>query len=152
MARARTSQPDLLEWKPPQTVVAFDETVIRAATIAGRVGKAVGQAMKDCGMPRQEVAKRMSAFLGAQVSAAMLDAYASEARTDHQISVVRLVALLHVTRDRRLLELLAEMFGWAVIERRHLPLIEVAALRDKEDELKRQREALMRQARQGGSL
>jgi len=71
----------------------------------------------------------MSAYLGEDVSENMLNAYASEARDEHIISLVRLIALIHATRDRRPLELIASMFGWAVIERRHLPAIGVELLR-----------------------
>jgi hypothetical protein len=146
------AQPDLLEWEPPQTVARFAEDQVRAASLAGRVSRAVAAALTDAAERRETIAARMSAFLGERVSPAMLDAYASQAREDHRISVPRFAALLHATRDRRLLELLAEPMGWAMIERRHLPLIEVAAIREHEDELRRRREHLMRQARTGGGL
>lgn len=146
------AQPDLLEWEPPQPVAHFPEEQVRAATLAGRVSRAVAAALTDAEECRETIAARMSAFLGERVSPAMLDAYASQARDDHRISVPRFVALLHATRDRRLLELLAEPMGWAVIERRHLPLIEVAAIREHEDELRRRREHLTRLARTGGGL
>lgn len=146
------AQPDLLEWEPPQPVARFPEGLVRAATLAGRVSRAVAAALTDAEECRETIAARMSAFLGERVSPAMLDAYASQARDDHRISVPRFVALLHATRDRRLLELLAEPMGWAVIERRHLPLIEVAAIREHEDELRRRREHLTRLARTGGGL
>lgn len=151
MAR-HAAQPDLLEWEPPQPVARFPEEQVRAASLAGRISRAVAAALADSDDCRETIAARMSAFLGERVSPAMLDAYASQAREDHRISVPRFVALLHATRDRRLLELLAEPMGWAVIERRHLPMIEVAAIREREDELRRHREHLMRQARTGGAL
>lgn len=142
-------QPDLLDWQPPETVLRFPEEQVRAATFAARVSRAVAVALADADAEREAIAARMSTFLGERVSPAMLDAYASQAREDHRISVPRLMALLHATRDRRLLELLAEPLGWAVIERRHLPLIEVAAIREHEDELRKRREFLMRSARSG---
>lgn len=142
-------QPDLLDWQPPETVRRFPEEQVRAATFAARVSRAVAVALADADAEREAIAARMSSFLGERVSPAMLDAYASQAREDHRISVPRLMALLHATRDRRLLELLAEPMGWAVIDRRHLPLIEVAAIREHEDELRRRREYLMRSARSG---
>ncbi len=151
MAR-HAGQPDLLEWEPPQPVARFPEEQVRAASLAGRISRAVAAALADSDDCRETIAARMSAFLGERVSPAMLDAYASQAREDHRISVPRFVALLHATRDRRLLELLAEPLGWAVIERRHLPLIEVAAIREHEDELRRRREHLMRAARTGAGL
>lgn len=145
-------QQDLLTWEPPQAALAFDEREVRGATLAARISRAVSVALRDCGKPRAAVARAMGAYLGEDVSPAMLDAYASVGRDQHRISVPRLVALLHATGDRRLLELLAEPMGWAVIERRHLPLIQVAAIREQEDELKRRREALTRKARGEGAI
>lgn len=147
-----SDQLSLLEWEPPEPVTRFPDAQVRAATLAGKVAKGVSLALKDSEHPRGEIARRMSDFLGDEVSKFMLDAYASEARADHIINVVRFISLIHATGDRRLLEMIAEMFGWSVIERRYLPLIELAAVRDQEDRLRRQREALHRQARAGGAL
>lgn len=141
------SQPDLLSWTPPQAELAFDARDIRGATVAARVARAVSVALRECGKPRNQVAREMGAFLGEEVSPAMLDAYASVARDGHRISLPRFLALLHATGDRRLLQLLADAMGWAVVEKRHLPLIEVALIREQEDRLRRQREALMHRAR-----
>jgi hypothetical protein len=151
MTRA-SAQPDLLDWQPPQPVARFPEEQVRAASLAARISRAVAATLHDAEAEREAIAARMSAFLGERVSPAMLDAYASQARDDHRISVPRFLALIHATRDRRLLELLAEPMGWAVIDRRHLPLIEVAAIREHEDELRRRREHLTRLARTGGGL
>lgn len=145
-------QPDLLTWEPPQAVMAFDEREVRGATLAARISRAVSVALRECGKPRKRVAEAMGAFLGEGVSDAMLDAYASVARDQHRISLPRFMALLHATADRRLLELLAEPMGWAVIERKHLPLIEVAAIRERQEELRRRGDALMRKARGEGAI
>ncbi len=148
--RPSSAQPDLLDWQAPEPVVRFEDRAVRSATIAGRLAKAIAAALH--GHNRTDVARTMGDFLGRPVSKAMIDAYASEARDDHVISTPRFIALLHATGDRRLLELLAEPMGWAVIERRHLPLIELAAIQDKAAELTRQADALRRQARQRGGL
>lgn len=151
MKRA-AAQPDLLDWQPPQPVARFPEAQVRAVSLAARISRAVAASLHDAEADRETIAARMSAFLGERISPAMLDAYASQAREDHRISVPRFMALIHATGDRRLLELLAEPMGWAVIERRHLPMIEVAAIREHEDELRRRRDYLTRQARNGGAL
>lgn len=147
MTRPPAEQLPLLTWTAPQAEMAFDEKSVRGATLDARIARAVSVALSECGKARAAVAREMSAYLGEAVSPAMLDAYASVARAAHRISVSRLMALVHVTGDRRLLQLLAEPMGWAVVERRHLSLIEVALIREREDELRRQREALMRRAR-----
>ena len=141
------TQLSLLGWTSPQAELAFAEAAVRGCTLDARISRAVSVALQECGKSRAAVAREMSAFLAEDVSAAMLDAYASVARAAHRISVSRLMALVHATGDRRLLQLLAEPMAWAVIERRHLPLIEVAMIREHEDELRRKREALMRKAR-----
>lgn len=145
-------QPDLLDWVPPQPVEGFKPADVRAASIAGSLARAVGVALAACGRTRVEVAERMTAFLGKPVSVHMLNAYASQGREDHVVSTDRFMALLHATGDRRLLELLAEPHGWAVIPRRYLPLIELATVREREDELRRHADSLRRQARSGGLL
>ena len=147
---SRVDQLDLLAWRAPEIIARFADHQVRAASIAGRVCKAISAALDECGKPRAVVAESMSEFLGARVSKHMLDAYASQAREDHQISVVRFVALIHATGDRRLLELLADAFGWAVIERKYLPLIDLARVRERADELERTATAIRRDARAQG--
>ena len=147
---AKTNQPDLLDWQAPEPTRRFEDRAVHAATVEGRIAKAVAAAL--VGEDRAEIAKAMSTYLGKTVSKTMLDAYASPAREEHVISLARFIALLQVTADRRLLELIAEPLGWAVIERRYLPLIELAAVREREDELRRQGDALRRQAKSRGVL
>ena len=145
-------QLDLLtDWTPPEPTVRFADVRVRAAGILALLCRGISAALSDCGKPRAEIARRMSGFLGQTVSKNMLDAYASEARDDHTIGLPRFIALLHATRDRRLLELIAEPLGWAVIERRHVPLIKLAQVHEKTEELRRQADVLRRQARMGGA-
>ena len=155
MARTRATtagQPDLLDWQPPEIVRAFAPEQVRGATMEARIARAVSVALQECGHSREEIAARMSVYLQRKVSTAMLNAYASAAREDHSISLPRFLALLHATGDQRLLELLAEPFGLAVIERKHLPLIDIALLRERVDELKDQVNAKRREARARGGL
>ena len=154
-ARRAPDQPDLLDWTPPQPVRRFDDHRVRAVSQRDRLARAVAASLKDCddaGVTREDIASRMGEFLGERVSVNMLNAYASPARDDHTISVTRLMALLHATRDQRLLELLAEPLGWAVVDRKFLPLIELAATREKIDELEKRVRASRALARKGGAL
>lgn len=152
---ATPGQMTLLDWEPPQPVTRFAPERVRGGTKQQQLARAIGAALKDAdarGVTREDIAERMSEFLGERVSKHMLDAYASPARGEHVISLLRFLALLHATGDRRLLELLAEPLGWAVVEQRHVALIELAAVQDKQDELRRQAEALKRRARAQGAL
>lgn len=148
--RPDPNQPSLLEWQAPQPVAAFEPARVRAATLHGQIARAVAECLRDAaaaGLAREAVAERMSGILGAKVTKTMLDAYASQAREEHGISLARFIALMQATGDRRLLELLAEPMGWAVIERADLPLIELAALQEHQDEIQRRMKALQAHAR-----
>ncbi|MBF5095298.1 DNA transposition protein [Azospirillum sp. INR13] len=141
MSRRRDTQTlDLLAWQPPEPVRAFPPEKVRAASLRSAVAKAVSLALKECGRDRDDVAQAMGEYLGEACPKTMLDAYASEAREEHVINVVRFIALMHATGDRRLLQLLAEPFGLAVIDARYLPAIEDALLDDKIAELTQRRQ------------
>lgn len=127
---------DLLSWQPPEPVRAFEPEIVRAASIRAMLAKGVSAALKDCGRSRDDVAEVISGYLGEKCSKDMLDAYASEAREEHVISLPRFLALIHATGDQRLLQMLAEPFGLAVIDAKYLPAIEDSMLAAKIDELK----------------
>ena len=153
--RRAGDQMELLGWEPPHASVAFEPALVRAHGVRESLCRAIAAALKDAasaGLSRADIAGAMGEFLGATISKAMLDAYASQAREGHTISLTRFVALLHATGDRRLLELLAEPLGWTVIERRYLPMIELAAVQARQDELRHIAEGLRRRARAEGAL
>ncbi len=150
-ARQDMDQLDLLlDFQPSNPVVAFDDRMVRGASIAVTISKAISQSLQ--GRDRETVARDMSRYLDEQVSKHMLDAYASQAKHEHIISVVRFIGLIHATGDRRLLELLAEGFGWAVIERRYLPAIAMAERIEARAELDREIDADRRQLKKSGLL
>ena len=151
MTRNAPEQLSLLDWVPPNPVVRFDPRLIRANQFTSRLSRAISVSLETCGRTREQIAEEMSAMLERPISINMLNAYASVQRAGHQISVPRFDALISATRDRRLLEFMAEPFGWAVIERRYLPAIELAAVSEHKKELTRRENALRRQAMRGGS-
>ena len=138
-------QMSLLDWQAPEPVIAFDPRLIRSNSISGRLSRAISISLQECGRSRDEIAARMSDILERPVSLPMLNAYASAQREGHEISVTRFDALLSATGDRRLLEFLAEPHGWSVIERRYLPMIELAAVSERKKELTRKENGLRRQ-------
>ncbi len=139
---------DLFSWKPKPVLQAFDAVKIRAASLRSTISKGVSLALKECGDSRETVAEKISEYLGEDCPKSMLDAYASEAREEHTVNVVRFVALIHATRDIRLLNMIAEPFGWAVIPAKYLPAIDEAVLADTIEELQ-QRKALARKTWKG---
>ena len=142
-------QLDLLDWSAPETVAAFDPFLIRANNFGGRLSRSISISLDTCGLSRSEVADRMSVHSGSKVSLNILNAYASVARDGHQISVPRFEALMAATRDRRLAQVLVDDHGWAVIEKRYLPMIEIGMLTEQKTRLAARERALRSQARRG---
>lgn len=141
---------DLLSWEPPQVEVRFlDEAAVRAASISHRISRSVSAVLKESTRGRTQIAEAMSAFLGSTVSAHMLNAYASECREAHNISLERAEALLHATGDPRIFADILARYGYAVIPRRYLAAIE-DAMCDDIMERAAQRKKLARRTWKGG--
>lgn len=150
MSRPRDTRTfDLLAWEPHKPAKAFAPEKVRAATLRAMMCRAVAAALKECGKERDQVAAEIGDFLGEACGKSMLDAYASEAREDHAIPLVRFLGLVHATGDIRLLQVLANQFGWAVVPQKYLPAIEESIIADKIEELQ-QRRALARKSWKGG--
>jgi len=141
---------DLLDWSPLEIVHRFSEDRICASSLRARIARAVAEALKDSEKSREDTAAAMTEWLGEDVSVHMLNAWASQAREDHSIPYQRLLALVHVTGDVRLLQLGAEMFGHSVVDDRYLPWVEVGQLADQRDAVERAFETARRTARKGG--
>ncbi len=132
-------QYDLLTWDPPSVVDRYEPTRVKAASWRDRIAKAVSETLSSGTLTRDEIAERMTDWLGEDVSRAMLDAYASQAKTEHTIPFVRVVALIEVTGDTRLLQMAAEACGRAVIEERYLGAIEAEMVASKLEDLEARR-------------
>ena len=134
---------DLLAWKPSSPAQAFEPEKVRASSLRSMLCRAIALSLKECGRNREQVSAEIGAYLGEPCPKNMLDAYASEARDDHTIPLVKFLGLIHATRDMRLLQVLAGQFGWAVIPERFLGAVDEAVITAKEEELA----ALKRQSR-----
>ncbi len=107
----------------PSVVPRFEAERIKAVGLQARVARAVSETLKDCEQSRNAIAEQMSAFLGDRVPLSMLDAYASLAKDAHNIPAHRLIALVAVAGDARLLNALLADTGFIAIESKYEALI-----------------------------
>lgn len=80
-----------------------------------RVARVVGEALNGDARTREVIAAEMSVLLDAEISKLMLDAYASPARGEHNISFARFCALVAVTNRFDLLDRELREIGAAVL-------------------------------------
>ena len=147
--RGDTQTMDLLSWEPTPIVEAFEPRLVRASSLRSKIARAVSEAMKDWIGDREILAEKMSEWLGEDVTHNMLNAYASEAREDHSIPYLRLLALVHVTGDVRLLQIGAELMGHSVIDDKYLSWVDVGRLADHKETIDKEFAAARRVARMG---
>lgn len=132
---------DMFSWQPPEVVERYEDRRILATTWRDKVARAVSETLNSCGFSREEVAERMSAELGEDISKTTLDAYASQAKEAHSIPFARVIALGIATGDCRLLQLAAEPLGRAVVEARYLGAIDEAMATEQIEKLTRIRKS-----------
>lgn len=143
MARRRdTLTVDLFtEYKPASPVERFEEEEVRAWSLGGRLAKAIALTMEESGVTREAIAAQMSDITKSAVSKATLDAYASQAKENHNIPAVRLAALVTVTGDPRALNVLLEEAGLIAIPKKYEALLKRERAREMREKLLREEEA-----------
>ncbi len=116
-----------------------------ASALAGldrEVAATVAVMLKEDARSRFALAGAVSELLDDDVSKAMLDAYASEARENHAISFARLLALTAVTERHDLLDRLTRRIGAALLVGEEIMTAELGQIDRQMEELKRRRRAL----------
>ena len=81
---------------PVETPRELENALDFNATISQAIKSALEEARSN-GADRYKVAQRMSEILGVEISKSMIDAYTSQARETHTISLVRFKALVRAT-------------------------------------------------------
>lgn len=148
MVRRDRITADLFDWQPPKVAVGF-ETELNGNRLGSKISRAVALALKECGKSRAEVAARMSEELGYAVSADMLDAYASEAKEGHRITLERFIALITATGCLDLLGFVAGLFDHVMVHGRYASLIELHLIEEHEREVARLKQSVEAKWRAG---
>lgn len=81
------------------------------AGLSKQIASGCARALKEDTRSRDEIAGHVSALLSEQVSRHMLDAYASEARDEHNVSAARFLALIAATGRFDILDAVISKIG-----------------------------------------
>ena len=136
---------DLFDWQPPTVAVGYSSDVIGRGRLDSKIARIIGQALRDArddGMTRTMVARELSAWLGRQVSEAMLNKWSSEGSEDHRIPLDAFIGLVKVTGTKELLGFVPGEFGLTVIEAKYADLIEERLLEDHIEEMQARKHVL----------
>ncbi|UGA45976.1 hypothetical protein HU230_0008035 [Bradyrhizobium quebecense] len=116
----------------------FPAERIRAANYPSRIARAVAEAIKESTMSRADIAKAMSASLGENVTPGMLDQYTSTANERNNIPAHRLIALVAVTGDVRVINAALQDTSFIAIDKSFEPLIRRELARERLAEVQRE--------------
>ena len=141
MAKSRTSA--------NQFAFTFDapQPATLPAALAGvdaRIARTVAEILKDEDRDRTVIAAEMSVLLSSQVSKHMVDAYASPAREEHNISFARMLALIAVTNRFDLLDRELRAIGAAVLVGDEIYTAEIGQIESEINKLQQRRKDLAR--------
>jgi hypothetical protein len=126
------------EFTPAPVVERFSPERVRALRTSSRIARAVAEAIKQSRKSRPDIAREMSDYLGEEVSAAMLDQYSSTANEKNNIPAHRLIALLAVTADIRLVNAALHDTTFVAVDARYEPLIRREMAKEARDRLDRE--------------
>lgn len=127
MAKRRSSLCDsqiVFDFGVPERASEAGDMAGFSKMVAGSVSKMLGQDGRD----RQAIAKAMSQLMGERVSKEMLDAYASEARDEHNISAARWWALVAATGRYDIADAIAKEAGARIISGEEIVVTEIGHL------------------------
>lgn len=97
----------------------------------------MSRAIRECPYDRPTIAARMAQHLGlASISKAMLDAYTSESKVGHDISLVRFKAFVAATGATWLWDVVVADHGATLLLGDEARLAEVARLQQEQDRIK----------------
>lgn len=114
----------------------FSDHEISSQTVKGQWSKIVKAVLADSPMSREEVARQISQRIGENVTKGYLDACSSYEKDTHTISLPRLMGLLEVTKDERIINHLAQKIDGMIVPRsfeKHLRVAHLKALREEID-------------------
>lgn len=110
--------------------------VMDAARFRSKLKRAMSAAIRECGVSRDAICLEMSRQLGsATVSKAMLNAYTSESKTGHDISLLRFKAFVRATGATSLWDTALSDDGLLVLVGDEARLAEIARLQQEQKAL-----------------
>lgn len=104
-------------------VERFSTERVRATRTSIRIAQAMTEAIKESGRSREDIAEAMSEVLGERITTDVLYQYSSPANEKNNIPAHRLIALVAVTGDIRILNAALQDTSFVAVDQRFEPLI-----------------------------
>ena len=128
-----------IRWQPPKVVVGYADEVSGSGELPNRIARLVSRALRDArkdrDLSRAEIARLLTNELGRKVTESTLEQWASEASVNHRIPLDAFVALVAASGATDLLGFIPGLFGFVVVPRRYMAVIELQLLEEHEREL-----------------
>lgn len=136
-ARRHPDQSDLFEERETFQVQAPTD-ILRARDFNRRIAMAMSEAIRKCPLDRGEIARGMTLTLDyaeGEVTEAMVNAYTSQARETHTISLVRFMAFVRATGASWLWDVVLHDEGLMILEGAEAYLARAALMQKQGEQL-----------------
>lgn len=130
---------------PVETPRELENALDFNAKLAQAMSRACREAA-EAGLDRFDIARRMSGILGVEVTKGMIDAYTSQARESHTISLVRFKAFARATGCLWLWNVVLEGEGLTLLQGEEALLAQAALAEKRADALRAEARELKRRA------
>lgn len=144
---AFTSANEAAGWQAPRVAVGYGEEIAGGGELPNQIARLVSRALKDARkhreLSRSDIARALTIELGRNVSEGTLEQWASEASISHRIPLDAFIALVAATGEHDLLGFIPGLFGFAVVPRRYMAVIELQLIEEHERELAAHKERLL---------
>ena len=107
---------------------------ISEVSFDGRVRSWISRAIRETGLSRKEVARRLSAMLGVRITESMINAWCAESK-GHRFPAAYIPALAIITEDDSLIKEMAEFCGIYVVTRNQFVMLKLAEVREEKRRL-----------------
>lgn len=124
---------DLSAYEPEPVTVGYGADVVGRGDLGAQIVRIIARALREAhgaGIPRAEVVRRMTEYLGREVKTASLDKWVSAAAIEHRIPLDAFAALVHATGQHDLLGHLPSLYGYAVVPASYVDMIELQQLEE----------------------
>lgn len=135
----RNTRDEARGWQPPRVVVGYADEVSGSGELPNRIARLVSRALRDArkdrDLSRDDIARLLTGGLGRKITESTLEQWASEASVNHRIPLDAFVELIAATGATDLLGFIPGLFGFAVVPRRYMAVIELQLIEEQEREL-----------------
>jgi hypothetical protein len=138
---------DLIEEIAPEKF-ALPDYQPESKPLTLRIKEAIGEAIKNSGLKRYDIAGRMGEHLGTEITESMLNSYTAESKEGYRMPAEYMPIFCKITQDYAALEILVAAAGGRLVKSEEIYFLELGRLEQAEKSIQQKRAAIKKEFEQ----